>query len=268
MFSKEPDAPEAAANLHDMQCMWYESAVGRSYTRQKNYGKALKKFGETFKHFNDIAEDQFDFHNYCLRKSTLKTYVAMLRMQEKLFSHKFYRRAAKDAIRIRLELYDQKVKRAKESSATADGQAKEEELSAAERKKLKHKQKREAKKDQVEEKQATGATGKGKKVDDDPQGEKLLEQDPIEEASKLSKNLVTYSHLDFDTYVMAYECYSRQDKFLVCVQALSRLCRLCGGNMMAYKFINPLTHFCFQANLEKGDIPDPVREVILSEMVP
>ncbi|CAK9025030.1 unnamed protein product [Durusdinium trenchii] len=72
-----------AANLHEMQCMWYESAVGRSYYRQKKYGKALKQFHETFKHFSDIAEDQFDFHNYCLRKTTLKAYVSMLRMQER-----------------------------------------------------------------------------------------------------------------------------------------------------------------------------------------
>lgn len=42
LFSKEPDSQEAA-NLHDMQCMWYESAVGRSYYRQKKYGKALKQ---------------------------------------------------------------------------------------------------------------------------------------------------------------------------------------------------------------------------------
>jgi len=268
LFSKEPDSPEAASNLHDMQCMWYESAIGRSYTRQEKWGLALKKFNETFKHFNDIAEDQFDFHNYCLRKSTLKTYVSMLRMQEKLFSHKFYRRAAKDAIRIHLELYDQKVRQAKDGSAEKDGEAKETELSAAERKKLKHKQKREAKKDQVDEKQAAAATGKGKKVDDDPNGDKLLEKDPLEEASKLSKNLVTYSHLDFDTYVMAYECYSRQEKWLVCVQALSRLCRLCGSNVIQYKVINPLTHFCFIANLENPDIPDAVRSVIFSEMVP
>ena len=30
------------------------------------------RFHETFKHFSDISEDQFDFHNYCLRKTTLK----------------------------------------------------------------------------------------------------------------------------------------------------------------------------------------------------
>merc|ERR1711915_1100704 len=96
--------------MGDMQCMWYESAAGRSYCRQKKYGKALKMFNETFRHFNDISEDQFDFHNYCLRKTTLKAYVAMLRMQERLYSHKFYRRAAKDSIRIYMELYDQKLK--------------------------------------------------------------------------------------------------------------------------------------------------------------
>merc|ERR1712217_999261 len=104
--------------VDDIQCMWYESAVGRSYCRQKNFGKALKEFEQTFKHFNDIAEDQFDFHNYCLRKTTLKSYVAMLRMQERLYSHKFYRRAAKDTIRIYLDFYDQKARG--DATATKD----------------------------------------------------------------------------------------------------------------------------------------------------
>merc|ERR1712050_381134 len=135
LFSKEHDSPEAA-NLHDMQCMWYESAVGRSFCRQKKYGKALKKFSETFKHFSDIAEDQFDFHNYCLRKTTLKAYVAMLRMQERLFSHKFYRRAAKDAIRIYLELYDRST-RGEAPAKRADDGDQEAELSAEEKRRLK-----------------------------------------------------------------------------------------------------------------------------------
>merc|ERR1712113_1207309 len=118
--------------------MWYESAVGRSYVRQGNHGRALKMFNETFRHFDDIAEDQFDFHNYCLRKTTLKAYVAMLRMQEHLYSHKFYRRAAKDAIRIYLELFDRKV-RGEVTSSKEDDDSKEAEMSAAEKRKLKHK---------------------------------------------------------------------------------------------------------------------------------
>merc|ERR1719198_1417146 len=142
--SKEPDAPDAS-NLHDMQCMWYESAVGRSYCRQNTYGKALKEFEQTFKHFNDIAEDQFDFHNYCLRKTTLKSYVAMLRMQERLFSHKFYRRAAKDAIKIYIELFDMK-ERGEGPVKKEDEADPEAELSPEEKRKLKHKKKREGKK--------------------------------------------------------------------------------------------------------------------------
>merc|ERR1712110_1407940 len=143
--SKEPDSPEAA-NLHDMQCMWYESAVGRSYCRQLKHGKALKKFSETFKHFNDIAEDQFDFHNYCLRKTTLKAYVAMLRMQERLYSHKHYRRAGKDAIKIYLELYDRKARGEPYGAAAADDENKDGDMSKEDKKKQKHKNKRDKKK--------------------------------------------------------------------------------------------------------------------------
>ena len=42
------------------------------------------------KHFGDIHEDQFDFHSYCIRKSTLRAYVDMLRMEDTLYSHRFY----------------------------------------------------------------------------------------------------------------------------------------------------------------------------------
>merc|ERR1711972_333277 len=104
----------------------------------------MGKFNETFKHFNDIAEDQFDFHNYCLRKTTLKTYVAMLRMQERLYSHKFYRRAAKDAVNIYLELFDMK-QRGEGPVKKSDDDNQEAELSAEEKRRLKHKKKREEK---------------------------------------------------------------------------------------------------------------------------
>merc|ERR1719331_846663 len=208
LFSKEPDAPEAA-NLHDMQCMWYECAVGRSYTRQKNYGKALKKFSETFKHFNDIAEDQFDFHNYCLRKTTLKTYDAMLRMQERLYSHKFYRRAAKDAIRLYLEISD--LEKEGKGPKAPKQETEEAELSPEEKKRLKHKKKREeqakAKADAATKDAKGPATqsGKPKKVDDDPLGKKLLEKDPMEEAHKLTKTLTQYCWSDPATQKLVYE---------------------------------------------------------------
>merc|ERR1711871_1716623 len=158
--------------------MWYESAVGRSYVRQRNFGKALKMFHLTFKHFNDIAEDQFDFHNYCLRKTTLKAYVAMLKLQDGLYSHKFFRRSAKDAIRVYIELFDMAARGEKMGAGKDDDEDKEAVLSPAEKKKLKHKQKRDAEK---KEKEAVKdpAGGKPKKVDDVPDGAKRLEKNPM-----------------------------------------------------------------------------------------
>jgi len=268
MFSKEPDSPEAA-NLHEMQCMWYESAVGRSYVRQRNFGKALKKFNETFKHFNDIAEDQFDFHNYCLRKTTLKTYVAMLKMQEGLYAHKFYRRSAKDAIKVYIELFEMAARGEKVGSGKDGEDDKEGEMSAAEKKKLKHKKKREeeqAKKNAEGDKGKPG--GKPKKVDEDPDGAELLKKDPMEEAGKLLKTLVTYAGEDAATHVLKYDVFSRQGKLLHCLQALIRLWTLSGQDAAHYKGLASLTHFCFVQKIEGDGVNGAVREVIFEELAP
>ena len=42
------------------------------------------------KHFEDFEEDQFDFHTYCLRKMTLRTYLALLRMEDTIRAHRFF----------------------------------------------------------------------------------------------------------------------------------------------------------------------------------
>jgi len=83
-----------------MQCLWYECEMGRSYARQGFYGRALRYFLESLQHFYDMNDDQFDFHNYCLRKNGIPTYVTMLKMQDRIFSNKFYKKAVKDACKI------------------------------------------------------------------------------------------------------------------------------------------------------------------------
>ena len=35
-------------------------------------------------HFTEIIEDQFDFHTYCMRKMTLRSYVDLLRLEDVL----------------------------------------------------------------------------------------------------------------------------------------------------------------------------------------
>lgn len=77
----------------------YELASGESYFRQGELGRALKKFLAVEKHYADITEDQFDFHSYCLRKMTLRAYIDMLKFQDRLHSHPYFRKAAAGAVR-------------------------------------------------------------------------------------------------------------------------------------------------------------------------
>lgn len=61
-------------------------------------------------HFSEIIEDQFDFHTYCMRKMTLRSYVGLLRLEDVLRGHPFYFRAAKCAIEVYLNLFDEPLK--------------------------------------------------------------------------------------------------------------------------------------------------------------
>ena len=65
----------AAENLNEMQCMWFQTESGYALQRQGKLGEALKKAHEIERHFDEITEDQFDFHTYCMRKMTLRAYV-------------------------------------------------------------------------------------------------------------------------------------------------------------------------------------------------
>lgn len=40
----------------------------------------------------DFTEDQFDFHSYCIRKMTLRAYLGLLRLEDRLHHHPFYMR--------------------------------------------------------------------------------------------------------------------------------------------------------------------------------
>lgn len=115
----------AVQDLTDMQCHWFHIEEGYAYLRQKNYGKALKRFHVTQKIFDDIYDDQFDFHGYCLRKMTIRAYIKyvyctfiilvdtyfdasfrMLRFEDNLRQHHYYITAAKGAVEAYLAIAD------------------------------------------------------------------------------------------------------------------------------------------------------------------
>lgn len=54
----------------------------------------------TFQHYSAILEDQLDFHSYCLRKGTLRSYIETIRLENKLRDHSAYFDAASLAIEV------------------------------------------------------------------------------------------------------------------------------------------------------------------------
>nr|GEV96903.1 N-terminal acetyltransferase A complex auxiliary subunit NAA15-like isoform X2 [Tanacetum cinerariifolium] len=235
LFTKDG---EQHNNLHDMQCMWYEIASGESYVRQGDLGRALKSYLTVEKHYADITEDQFDFHSYCLRKMTLRSYIEMLRFQDRLHAHAYFRKAAAGAIRCYIKLYDSPPKSSTEED---DEMAK---LPASQKKKLRQKQRKAAKKEaevKSEEANAGNVSKSGKKnvkaVDTDPNGEKLLQiEDPLMEAGKYLKLVQKHSSDYLETHLLSFEVNMRKQKILLALQALKHLVQLDAEN--------PDTHRC------------------------
>ncbi|CEG43496.1 n-terminal acetyltransferase a complex subunit nat1-like protein [Plasmopara halstedii] len=238
LFTRHEGDPQQ--NLYEMQCMWYEIECGKSQWRQKKYGLALKRFFAVEKHFNDFAEDQFDFHTYCIRKMTLRAYIQLLRLCDTIYGHPFFVEAAHGAIACYQALADKEVEKAEEEAKTAAANAS---LSAADKKKAKRAlakaRKAEFKKKEEEELNAklqkeveekmretvkNGKTkansGAARVKDDDPLGDKLAEKPALEEAWRFVSILQRYASEDVKTHVAAFDIALRKKKMLLCLQAL------------------------------------------------
>lgn len=229
LFTKDGDQHNS---LHDMQCIWYELASADSHFRQGALGPALKNYLAVEKHYTDMVEDQFDFHTYCLRKMTLRSYVQMLKFQDHLHSYPYFHKASIGAIRCYLKLYDSPPKTTVEEEVAIIG------LPSSERKRLRQKQRKaeaRAKKEaeekaKEEEASSSAATKSGKRlpqqakaVDIDPNGEKLLQvEDPLIEGTKYLQLLKEHSSKSLETYLLAFELYMRKQKILLALQALKR----------------------------------------------
>lgn len=261
----------AMENLNEMQCMWFQTECARAYDRMGLYGEALRKCHEVDRHFTEIIEDQFDFHTYCMRKMTLRSYVELLRLEDVLRSNRFYWDAAYTAINIYLRLYDQPL-----SENTGDNNLNTANMDPAELKKLRSKQRKAAKKAEQnkaeekkkEEKKAEHQKAKhgGNQDDLDTQPVEDLvpsklerTDDPLGEAIHFIQPLQHLAANRITTHIMAFEVYYRKKKPLLMLQSLKRAHKLEPGN--------PELHTCFvrflKYRLEKfgSDSDSPVSQV-------
>ena len=271
---------DAQHYLYEMQSSWYELEWAEAKLRAGELGPALKKFRAVDKHYEDFVEDQFDFHSYCLRKVTLRAYVDLVRMTDKLHGHHAFRRAAKGIITCYLKIHDDpslsKAPGAEAASAPAPAAAAAEaggadkkaeapggggaapdyaSMTPAQRKRAKAKA-RKAKKlaeeqaskkkgeEEKSEQEASGGAGERfkKPQDDDPNGDKLLAMDALAEADKYAKLLAQRAAGEMETQVLCYEVAVRRGKWLQAIFAASRAAAIDRASHDAFAIAVDLEH--------------------------
>ncbi|XP_067000279.2 N-alpha-acetyltransferase 15, NatA auxiliary subunit [Anabrus simplex] len=266
----------AMENLNEMQCMWFQTECALAYQRVEKWGDALKKCHEVDRHFSEIIEDQFDFHTYCMRKMTLRSYVGLLRLEDVLRSHPFYFKAAKCAIEVYLRLHDKPLQ-----DETAQQELNTENLAPSELKKLRNKQRKARRKAELERQQAAQAQEKreqhnksrqqGDAEPDAPQQDELVPEklarveDPLEQAIKFLQPLQSLAANRIETHLMAFEIYSRKKKPLLMLQSVKRAYRLDPTNPRLHSYLI-MCYGCMKR--WESTLEPPVATVIRQEMEP
>jgi len=201
LFLKDQDGP--LSSLFDMQVSWFANSAGDLYYRKQQWGPALRYYHNTHSFFETMIEDQFDFHGYCLRKLTLRAYIQMLRFEDDIMTHRFYRHAAKQLVRVYMTL-------AQARSTMSDEEKKKEtediEARIVKRKEEREKEKAHKKKDKEKEGEKEAEK---KDAIEDVDGNLLLETtDPLGEAAKYLKNLELYCPADVEAHLLAAQFYT------------------------------------------------------------
>lgn len=202
-------------DLLDTQCCWFLYEDGQAHLRNKNRPMGLKRLRQITDIFDQMHEDQFDFHSFSLRKGQIISYIEMIQWEDKLRQHTFYSRAAISASKVYCELYDESQQT---SNNATNGTTPEHD--AAEKKKAAKKARKEAEKQEAEAKAKLAAKSEPTKEaeesvrkDNDPMGLELVKtKDPLAEAIKLIMPLIELAGEDVTTHEIAFEVFLRKRK--------------------------------------------------------
>lgn len=232
----------------------------------------LRGVAAVVKHFADYSEDQFDFHAYCLRKVTLRSYIQVLRFEDKLYGEDYYFEAVDGIIGIYLHLYDNPdlIKKDEEPDYSKMNAAERKKAKNIARKKKKAQEKKEAEQKEKEAAQngskTNSPTKKGGKQgtdtkEEDPNGEELLNKDPLEESQKYVSIVASFAPHRFETWILQYDVAIRRKKYLLALQALFRA-RAIDADRSEY--LTRLVDFATKVN-EVGDVAGAVGAIIKEE---
>lgn len=219
-FTRNDNIGGALGDLLEMQCVWYLTEDGEAYLRQRKLGLALKRFHAVFNIFDTWHEDQFDFHNFSLRKGMIRAYIDMIRWEDHLRDHPFYARMALSAVKAYILLHDNPDLAhgplfAQLNSADGEDSAERRKALKKAKKEQQRLEKLEAEKREAQKKasSAKGADGEVKKEDPDPLGNKLVQtQEPLKDAMKFLTPLLEFHPKKIEAQAAGFEVYLRRSE--------------------------------------------------------
>ncbi|KAL5112550.1 N-alpha-acetyltransferase 15 NatA auxiliary subunit [Taenia crassiceps] len=265
----------ATQYLIEMQCMWFLIENARSYKAMHKYGEALKFCHEIDRAYTAVLEDQLDFHSYCLRKGTLRSYVETIRLEDRLRDHPAYFDAACLAIEIYLYLHVNPLgsEQDEENKQNAN-------LSSSEMKKLRNKQRRAERRAEAikedEKKKEHQNLQRNKERNEDPENrppevEQLSPQklarpeNALDEAARFLQPLIDLSGNRIETHCLAYEVFERKGKYLLMLRSIRRGIKLPGARDHPC-FNECLCRFLIRMSELKPEPGNLVHEILLQEV--
>eukprot|EP01080_Neovahlkampfia_damariscottae_P005221 gene5221-8833_t len=195
LFAKQEPEAVKTNTLNEMQCMWFQNEVGNSYLRQGNYALALFEFHNVDKHFQDIYEDQYDFHYYALKKMALRAYLDMIDFGNNLHKKKFYVDAAIGAVKTYISLAENSFDETKFKVAKIDKKSEEFLKQTADEKK-KQQLLNERKKKEYEDAVLLTKT-----------------ENPLEKATSFMNELLKFNSEKIETHLLAIELFMKKKQF-------------------------------------------------------
>ena len=209
--------------LIETQCSWFLVELAKAHRARGEVGEALVSCAQLRDIFQEVEEDQIDFHLFAMYRMRLSHYVEMLRFEDRLRTFGFFEEVAQIAVSIYLELHD------RATGVIAPEEEKENlALSESEKRKLRNK----AKKAQQKEKEAKS---KGKPKPEKVEAECLTPQkitysprelesttSPMEEALRFLAPLQDVLGDRISTQLLVFEVALRRNKPLLMLRAVKR----------------------------------------------
>ena len=217
-FTRNETHGGTLGDLLEMQCVWYLTEDAEVYFRQRKIGLALKRYQAVANIFDTWQDDQFDFHNFSLRKGMIRAYVDLIRWEDNLRAHPYFTRAALGAIRTYVLLHDEPdLVHGPVPVGTSSQEPDSDERKRALKKAKREQQKLEKAEAEKQKAQRTGRLGgETKKEDPDPLGATLAQsKQPLKDAMKFLTPLLDASPKNIEAQLAGFEVYIRRSKLML-----------------------------------------------------